>query len=103
MKTTLTPVTVARARETAASAGAQHEPPADARASAPSFTTLVLLAWLVLGLPVVAVGQSVREVNEANNPLTPKLTINLQDIYTPSYFGLPDSDANTGLLRGVLL
>lgn len=41
-------------------------------------------------------------MNEANNPLTPKVTINLQDIYVTSYYGLPDSDSNTGLLRGVL-
>ena len=60
------------------------------------------LVWLVLGLPVIAVAQSAQEVNEANNPLTPKITINLQDIYVTSYYGLPDSDSNTGLLRGVL-
>ena len=41
-------------------------------------------------------------MNEANNPLTPKVTINLQYIYVTSYYGLPDSDSNTGLLRGVL-
>jgi hypothetical protein len=63
---------------------------------------MVLLAWLVLGLPVIGVAQTSQEVNEANNPLTPKITINLQDIYVPSYYGLPDSDSNTGLLRGVI-
>src|SRR5687768_7858176 len=63
---------------------------------------IMLLAWLAISLPVTVVAQTSQEVNEANNPLTPKITINLQDIYVPSYYGLPDSDSNTGLLRGVL-
>jgi hypothetical protein len=64
--------------------------------------TIILLVWIVLSLPMIGGAQTSQEVNEANNPLTPKLTINLQDIYIPSYYGLPDSDANTGLLRGTL-
>ena len=40
--------------------------------------------------------------NEANNPLTPKVTINLQDYYTPSFFGPLNSDANSLLLRGLI-
>jgi hypothetical protein len=40
--------------------------------------------------------------NEANNPLTPKITINLQDYYTPSFLGLPNKSANQFLLRGLL-
>jgi hypothetical protein len=63
---------------------------------------VVVLVLLVLGLPIVGGAQTAQEVNEANNPLTPKLTINLHNFYTPSYYGLPDSDSNTGLLRGVL-
>jgi hypothetical protein len=63
---------------------------------------LVLLVWFILGLPVSGVAQTAQEVNEANNPLTPKVTVNLQNFYVPSYLGLPDSDANTGLLRGVI-
>jgi hypothetical protein len=63
---------------------------------------VILLALLVICLPVTGAAQTSQEVNEANNPLTPKLTINLQDIYVTSYYGLPDSDSNTGLLRGVL-
>lgn len=43
------------------------------------------------------------EVNKSNNPLTPALGLNLQDYYTGSYFGLPDSsDSNATLLRGVV-
>jgi hypothetical protein len=40
--------------------------------------------------------------NEANNPLTPKITINLQDYYTPSFYGPLNSDANSLLLRGLI-
>jgi hypothetical protein len=57
---------------------------------------------LVLGLPVYGVAQTSQEVNEANNPLTPKLTVNLQDQYITSYYGLPESDSNAILLRGVM-
>jgi hypothetical protein len=64
--------------------------------------TIMLLVWLVLSLPMIGGAQTSQEVNEANNPLTPKLTINLQNTYIPSYYGRPDSDANTGLLRGTL-
>ncbi|MFT3685309.1 MAG: hypothetical protein QM783_10355 [Phycisphaerales bacterium] len=40
--------------------------------------------------------------NDANNPLTPKVTFNLHDYYVPSYYGLADRDANQFLLRGLL-
>jgi hypothetical protein len=40
--------------------------------------------------------------NEANNPLTPKITLNLQDYYIPSIKGLPERDSNQFLLRGVM-
>jgi hypothetical protein len=62
----------------------------------------ILFALLVISFPAIGAAQTSEEVNEANNPLTPKITINLQDIYVTSYYGLPDSDSNTGLLRGVL-
>lgn len=66
---------------------------------------LILLAVLVIGLPVKVMAQggpSTAEINEANNPLTPKITVNLQDYYVADYYGLPDSDSNTFLVRGVL-
>jgi hypothetical protein len=34
--------------------------------------------------------------------LPPKLTVNLQDQYITSYYGLPESDSNAILLRGVM-
>lgn len=40
--------------------------------------------------------------NDANNPLTPKITVNLQDYYTSSFYGPLDSDANSLLLRGLI-
>jgi hypothetical protein len=42
------------------------------------------------------------KINEANNPLTPKITINFQDYYDPSLFGLPGRDANQFLFRGLI-
>jgi hypothetical protein len=40
--------------------------------------------------------------NDANNPLTPKITVNLQDYYTPSFYGPFNSDANSLLPRGLI-
>jgi hypothetical protein len=62
---------------------------------------VILLAVLVLSLPVLGAAQTSQEANEANNPLTPKITANIQDQYISSYYGL-DSDSNALLLRGVL-
>jgi len=39
--------------------------------------------------------------NAANNPLTPKITINLQDYFIPSLYGVP-GQANQFLLRGLI-
>ena len=49
---------------------------------------IVLLAVLVMSFPLYGMAQTSKEVNEANNPLTPKLTVNLQDQYISSYYGL---------------
>ncbi|MCI0675600.1 MAG: haloacid dehalogenase-like hydrolase, partial [Phycisphaerales bacterium] len=41
--------------------------------------------------------------NEANNPLTPKITFNLHNYYTPHFYGLDgDEQSNQFLLRGVI-
>ena len=42
------------------------------------------------------------EVNAANNPLTPKITVNLQDYFLPSLNRLGNRQANQGLLRGLV-
>jgi len=64
----------------------------------------MLVALLILAFPAIAKAQSPssEQMNEANNPLTPKLTLNLQDYYTSDFFELEDSDANQLLFRGVL-
>lgn len=41
------------------------------------------------------------QVNEANNPLTPKITFNLHDYYAPRLYDL-SGHTNSALLRGVL-
>ncbi|HEV2566556.1 MAG TPA: hypothetical protein VGU19_15900 [Microvirga sp.] len=60
---------------------------------------------LALGLALASTGAQAQESsdqNEANNPLTPKITINVQDYYIPSFKGLPGRDANQFLLRGLI-
>jgi len=60
---------------------------------------------LALGLAALGPSANAQEgnaQNEANNPLTPKVTINLQDYYIPSFKGLPGRDANQFLLRGLI-
>lgn len=49
-----------------------------------------------------AFAQDADKLNEANNPLTPKITINFQDYYVPSIHGLPDRDSNQFLFRGLI-
>ena len=40
--------------------------------------------------------------NSANNPLTAETSLNLQNYYTPSFYGPLNSDANSLLLRGLV-
>jgi hypothetical protein len=42
------------------------------------------------------------EINKANHPLTPEITINLQNQYVDSFLGLQDRDSNEALLRGAV-
>ncbi len=68
----------------------------------------LLAAGLSAGLNVCvasvgyAQGASHDDINAANNPLTPSITLNLQDYYVPSFKGLPDRQANQFLLRGLI-
>ena len=41
-----------------------------------------------------AAAQDNDKLNEANNPLTQKITLNLHDYYVPSLYGVPGHDAN---------
>jgi hypothetical protein len=49
--------------------------------------------------PALADGNS---QNDANNPLTPKITTNFHDYYIPSFNGLHNARANQFLLRGLI-
>ena len=56
---------------------------------------------LMLAGPVAA--QEHQDVNDANNPLTPKITINFQDYYIPSFIDVPGKPvSNQFLLRGLI-
>jgi len=63
---------------------------------------LCCAVWLGIAGPAAAQTASADAVNAANNPLTPKITINLQDYFTPELNREPGTTANQGLLRGVL-
>ena len=67
-----------------------------------SVQTAFALATTITFAVEPAAGQGTDAVNEANNPLTPKITINLQDYYVPSLFGTPGRQANQFLFRGVI-
>ncbi|WFR97586.1 hypothetical protein [Rhizobium tumorigenes] len=57
----------------------------------------------VFGLATAAAGQEHQDVNDANNPLTPKITVNLQDYYVPSFVDVPGHPhANQFLVRGLV-
>lgn len=63
--------------------------------------------WLVCIVTLTAASSAVLaqtddEMNAANNPLQPTLSINLHNLYVDSYYGLNDADSNSGLLRGSL-
>lgn len=47
-------------------------------------------------------GEKSSSQNDANNPLTPKVTLNLHDYYVPSLIGVPDREANQLLFRGLM-
>ncbi len=65
------------------------------------------IATLLTGLAAMAWsapsnGQEHEDVNAANNPLTPKITINLHDYYVPELDGIDGRYANQFLLRGLI-
>lgn len=61
------------------------------------------LGVTLAGLAVAANAQEHQDVNDANNPLTPKITLNLQDYYVPSFVDAPGHPhANQFLLRGLV-
>lgn len=63
-------------------------------------TSVTCLVAVILGGPLAA--QEHEDINAANNPLTPKITINFHDYYVPELTDLPDRYANQFLLRGLI-
>ncbi|TIN48127.1 MAG: hypothetical protein E5Y32_05530 [Mesorhizobium sp.] len=68
-----------------------------------------MLKWIFASLGLAAVAwsgpstaQEHEDINAANNPLTPKITINFHDYYVPELEGLDDRYANQFLLRGLI-
>lgn len=63
-----------------------------------------IAVWMMLsGAATSAAAQEHQDVNDANNPLTPKITFNLQDYYVPSFVDAPGHPhANQFLLRGLI-
>jgi hypothetical protein len=59
------------------------------------------ICLLLMCTKACAQNPSSEDVNKANNPLTPSITINLQDQAQPQIYGL-DQGSNAFLLRGVL-
>ena len=58
-------------------------------------TLLALAVAAALASPAVrAQDAGGKATNEANNPLTAKASLNLQDYYTPSFYGPLNSAAN---------
>ena len=57
--------------------------------------------FALLIAPVAGMAQSDQQMNDANNPLTPTLTANLQDQWAPQLYD-SDNSTNALLLRGVL-
>ena len=64
--------------------------------------SFLLFAICSVAFSSAANSQEHQAVNDANNPLTPKLTINFHDYYVPSLTDIPDRYANQFLLRGLI-
>ena len=64
------------------------------------FTLAALLLAASWGRAALA--QSESGQNDANNPLTPKITFNIHDYYVPKLTDVPDEDANQLLFRGLI-
>lgn len=60
------------------------------------------LAGLTLPAMALADGPSADDINASNNPLSPMVTLNLQDQYVGRSYGLDDKESNAVLLRGTL-
>jgi hypothetical protein len=64
-------------------------------------TIAAVVGAIAIGRPVGAQQGSAADVNAANNPLTPKITVNIHDQWAPDLYVL-DQGFNALLLRGLL-
>jgi hypothetical protein len=69
--------------------------------------TLVLLVSCALSIGIAAPlnaqqEATAEEMAQANNPLASKYSLNLQNYYAPSLYGVPDQSTNTMWIRGVI-
>ncbi|OYR14946.1 hypothetical protein [Brucella thiophenivorans] len=64
----------------------------------------ICLAFIAAStVPIFSVAAQEHDaVNEANNPLTPKITVNFHNYYVPELTDVPDKYANQFLLRGLI-
>ena len=56
----------------------------------------------VTAMGAMSVADTDDTTNSANNPLTAETSLNLQNYYTPSFYGPLNSNANSLLLRGLV-
>ncbi|WP_426238350.1 hypothetical protein [Pararhizobium sp. DWP1-1-3] len=67
------------------------------------FNPLAAAFLAILCTSTTVLAQEHEDINAANNPLTPKITINFQDYFIPDFIDVPeDKHANQFLLRGLI-
>jgi len=87
---------------TATNARATQGPqPCVARLARRRVGVLIAAAVLLLGRSAAAQHASAEDVNAANNPLTPKITINFHDQWAPELYDVGEG-SNAFLFRGVV-
>jgi len=79
----------------------QGPQPCVARLSRRPVGVLIAATVLLLGRSAAAQRASAEDVNAANNPLTPKITINFHDQWAPELYDV-DEGSNAFLFRGVV-
>src|SRR5690349_8745401 len=79
----------------------QGPQPCVARLSRRPVGVLIAATILLLGRSAAAQQATAEDVNAANNPLTPKITINFHDQWAPELYDV-DEASNAFLFRGVV-
>jgi hypothetical protein len=66
------------------------------------FRIVLLSLWGFFAVTGAAMAPQHQAVNDANNPLTSKITLKPHNYDSPEIYGLPDRHANQFLLRGLV-